>query len=74
MRGSTVAKKRSPRNKERAGPGFRTMGVRVSEAYADWLSEAAKHDRVTIAGFLDRAAADRARAIGFDVPPPERIP
>jgi hypothetical protein len=65
---------RSPRNKERQDAGFRTIGVRVSDAYARWLAEAARHDRVTIAGFLDRAAADRARAIGFTEPPPERIP
>jgi hypothetical protein len=65
---------RSPRNKERQAPGFRTIGIRVSDSYAEWLAEAAKHDRVTIAAFLDRAAADRARAIGFTRLPPERIP
>jgi hypothetical protein len=77
MAGTKMAKKRagrSPKNKERLEPGFRTMGIRMSEAYADWLAAAARHDRVTIAGFVDRAVVDRAKALGFDVPPPERIP
>ncbi len=76
--GTLMAKKqpkgRSPKNKERQEPGFRTVGIRVSAAYADWLADAAKHDRVTIAAFLDRAASDRAKAIGFMTPAPERIP
>lgn len=65
---------RSPKNKERQASGFRSIGVRVSQEYADWLEEAAKLDRTTVAGFLDRAAADRAKSIGFDKLPPERIP
>jgi hypothetical protein len=65
--------KGKPKSKARQGPGFRTLGIRVSDAYAAWLGRAAKRDRVTIAAFLDRAAADRARAIGFDEAPPERI-
>jgi hypothetical protein len=67
------AESRSPRNKERAAPGFRTIGIRVSDAYAEWLAQAARHDRATIAAFLDRAASDRAREIGFATPAPERI-
>lgn len=77
MTGALMAKKaagRSPKNKEREGPGFRTIGIRVSVEYAEWLSKVSKHDRVTIAAFLDRAAADRAQAIGFTESPPERIP
>lgn len=54
-------------------PNFRTIGVRVSEEYAEWLTRAAKHDRTTIATFLDKAATDRAAAIGFSEPPPDRI-
>lgn len=74
-----MAKKKSPeqsaKNKERADlTGYRTIGVRVSVAYAEWLEKAARHDRATIASFLDRAAADRAKVIGFDEPAPERIP
>jgi hypothetical protein len=79
MVGTTMARPkkkgaRSPKNKERQGPGFRTIGIRVSEAYAEWLDRAAKHSRVTIAAFLDRGAAREARFAGFDEAPPERIP
>jgi hypothetical protein len=55
-------------------PGFRTLGIRVTNAYADWLARAAKHSRSTIATFLDRAAATQAKLDGFDEPPPERLP
>jgi hypothetical protein len=65
---------RSPKNKERKEPGFRTVGIRVSNAYADWLTNASKFDRMTIAAFIDKAVTERARAIGFSEPPPERIP
>lgn len=78
MAGATiVAKKpvdRSPKNKERIEPGFRTIGVRVSPAYAEWLSNASRFDRVSIAAFIDKAVADRAKEIGFVEPAPERIP
>lgn len=65
---------RSARNKERGEPGFRTIGLRASDAYAEWLARAAKHGRDTVAAFLDKAAAEHAAAIGFAEPPPERIP
>jgi hypothetical protein len=76
--GIAMAKKktgeRSPKNKERQEPGFTSKAIRMSEAYAAWLEEAAKLDRTTVAGFLDRAAADRAKAIGLEEKPPERLP
>jgi hypothetical protein len=74
--GAVMAKKKlsKPKNKAREGPGFRTLGIRMSHEYAQWLADAAKHDRVTIAAFLDKAAAEHARAVGFQPPPPERIP
>lgn len=78
MSPGTMAKKkptqRSPKNKERTEPGFTSKAIRMSEAYAQWLERAAKHDRATVAAFLDRAAMDRAKALGFTEPPPERIP
>ncbi len=64
---------RSPKNKERQTGDVKTIGLRVSTAYADWLARAAAHDRVTIAAFLDRAAIDRAKAIGFAEAAPPRI-
>lgn len=53
-------------------PKPRTIGVRASGEWAEWVERAAKHDRASIAGFLDRAAAFYARSIGFTEPPPER--
>lgn len=56
-------------------PGsFRTLGIRMSHEYAEWLTGVAKADRMTIAAFVDKAVADRAKAIGHAAPPPERIP
>lgn len=78
MAGLKMAKKkpseRSPKNKERKGPGFRTIGFRASMAFSEWADEAAKYDRVTVAAFIEKAMVDRAKAIGFEKKPPERIP
>lgn len=68
-----MAKKLS-KNKAREGPGFRTLGIRVSDEYAEWIAGASKFDRMTIAAFIDKAVADRAKAIGYQLAPPERIP
>lgn len=79
MAGTTMAgpkKKaaRSLKNKERKGPGFRTIGIRVSDAYAEWLERAAKHDKRTVASHIEKALEDRAIKIEFGEAPPERIP
>jgi len=66
------AEGRPAKGKDR--PGAPTISIRVSPEYADWLTRAAKADRAKVATFLDRAAADRARAIGFTEPPPDRVP
>jgi uncharacterized protein (DUF1778 family) len=63
------AKKQSPASLE-----IRTIGLRTTKGWAEWLERAAKHSRITIASFLDRAAAEHARATGFTEPPPERLP
>lgn len=73
MSEATVAKSRA-RKRKPEDLEIRTIGLRVTRGWADWLERAAKHDRVTVATFLDKAAADRARAIGFDEAPPERLP
>jgi len=67
------AAQRSPLNKERKEAGFRTIGLRASDAYADWIAEAADHERSTVAAFLDRAAAAYAKQVGFQKEPPRRI-
>lgn len=68
-----TGEERSPKNKERQAGDVKTIGLRVSAAYAEWLARAAAHDRVTIAAFLDRAALDRAKGIGFVEAAPPRI-
>lgn len=77
MSPGTMAKKkptqRSPKNKERTEPGFTSKAIRMSEVYAEWLEEYARANRATVAGFIDRLLAERAKADGFR-PPPERIP
>jgi uncharacterized protein (DUF1778 family) len=72
---ATMAKKRSPKNKERKDPsGVRTIAFRASLEYAEWLELAAKHNRITVAGFIDQALARHAEATGVPAPPPERVP
>ncbi|MDR3634362.1 MAG: hypothetical protein P4L84_11205 [Isosphaeraceae bacterium] len=66
---------RSPKNKERTDiDKFTTVGVRASKRWAKWLEDVAKHDRVTVAAFVEKAAIERAQRIGFGKEPPERIP
>ncbi len=66
---------RSPKNKERKDIGkFGTVGVRASLKWIAWLGRAAKHSKVSIAAFLERAAAREADAEGFEEKPPDRIP
>lgn len=54
--------------------GFRTVGIRASAEWADWLERLAKHMRTDIAKLMDACAAEYARNHGFDEPPPERVP
>lgn len=51
----------------------RTIGVRASAKWADWLEKMAKKYRTTSAGLIDRALAEWAVSKGDD-PPPERVP
>jgi hypothetical protein len=52
----------------------RTVGVRATGQWADWLERVAKHCRTDVAKLIDMAVADYAKARGFDELPPERIP
>jgi hypothetical protein len=58
--------------KKPAGP--KTIGIRTTPEWADWLDRAVRHCRTDTAKFLDAAAAEYAKARGFTEPPPERIP
>jgi hypothetical protein len=53
---------------------IRTIALRTTNAWAEWLERAAKQSRTTVASFLDRAAAEHARTNGFSEPPPDRLP
>jgi uncharacterized protein (DUF1778 family) len=46
--------------------------VRGSAEWRDWIKRAAEYERTTVADFIDRAAADRARQNGFKEAPPKR--
>lgn len=73
MAGITMAKPKARKTKA-DDKEIRTIGVRSTNAWAEWLERAAKHSRTTVASFLDRAAAELAKGNGFDEAPPERLP
>jgi hypothetical protein len=52
----------------------KTIRIRATGEWVAWLERAAKHCRTDVAKFLDKAAAEYAKANSFDEPPPERIP
>lgn len=55
-------------------PGtLRTIGVRGTAEWADWLERLARHNRTDVAKVLDAAAKQYAVSTGFDEPPPERV-
>jgi hypothetical protein len=54
--------------------GPKTIGVRSTPEWADWIDRAAKHCRTDIAKLIDASVADYVKARGFNEAPPERIP
>jgi hypothetical protein len=54
--------------------GPKTIGIRVSSGYAEWLEQLARHYRTTIAGVIDRALAEWTETQGYPVRPPVRTP
>jgi hypothetical protein len=62
--------KRKPSSKASSEP--KTIGIRSSPAWAEWLDRCAAHNRTTVAGLIDQAITRYAREIGFTEPPPER--
>ena len=53
---------------------FKTIGVRSSPEWSDWVERLAKAHRTTVAGVIDRALTEWALDKGFDEHPPERVP
>jgi hypothetical protein len=69
--GMTVGR---PKKQAKRSTGPRTIGVRSSPEWAEWLERAAKHCRTDIAKLIDASVADYVRARGFTEAPPERVP
>jgi hypothetical protein len=63
-----------PKKQAKPEPKARTIGVRSSAEYAEWVERAAKHCRTDVAKLIDAALAEYARARGFDELPPDRVP
>lgn len=69
-----MAKAKSGSPKKQPDPGPKTIGVRATAEYAEWLERLAKHYRTTVAGVIDRALAEWTEAAGYPERPPERTP
>jgi hypothetical protein len=70
--GTTVGRPKKQAGKKPAGP--KTIGVRSTPEWADWIDRAARHCRTDIAKLIDASVADYVKARGFNEAPPERIP
>jgi hypothetical protein len=64
--------KKQPKGAKSLSP--KTIGVRATGEWADWIERAARHCRTDIAKLIDAAVAEYVKVRGFDEPPPERIP
>jgi hypothetical protein len=62
------------RPKKAKKPETKTIGLRVTLEYGEWLERLAKRHRTTVAGLIDRAVAEWAQTQGHDEPAPERMP
>jgi hypothetical protein len=62
------------RPKKAAPKLLKTVGVRATIDWADWLERASRHCRTDVAKLIDAAVADYVKTRGFDETPPERIP
>jgi len=51
---------------------IKTLGYRVSQAYLDWITQAAEANRSTVSVLIDQAVAEYARRIGLGDDPPDR--
>lgn len=68
--GTTMAKKKPSRK----AVEFRTVGMRATVGWAEWLERAAKFCRTDVAKLIDASVADYVKERGFSEAPPERIP
>jgi len=70
--GTTVGRPKKLAGKKPTGP--KTIGVRSTPEWADWIDRAARHCRTDIAKLIDASVAEYVKARGFSESPPERIP
>jgi len=66
-----MGRKRTGKGKSQ-GPET-TKAFRMSTEYADWVERFANSERISVASLLDRALAEHAKNLGFEVPP-DRVP
>lgn len=64
---------RPKKNADQQPTGPKTIGIRANAEWAGWLDRAVRFCRTDTAKFLDAAAAEYAKSMGFEEPPPSRI-
>lgn len=68
-----MSKKKGPKSElVDKPPKPNALVIRGSADWREWVKRAAREDRVSVAVFLDRAAAAYAKMIGFKETPPDR--
>jgi hypothetical protein len=70
--GATLGRPKKHANKKATGP--KTIGVRSTPEWADWIDRAARHCRTDVAKLIDASVAEYVKARGFTELPPERVP
>jgi hypothetical protein len=63
-----------PKKDAKRLPGPRTIGVRASGEWADWVDQFAEHCRTDVAKLIDEALAAHAKVREFNKVPPKRVP
>ena len=51
----------------------KTIGVRATQEWSEWVEGLARHYRTNVAGVIDRALAEWAESEGYPDRPPERL-
>jgi hypothetical protein len=65
---------RPKRKTDGSEPDTKTVGLRVTLEYDEWLQGLARHYRTTVAGVIDRALAEWSESEGYPHKPPDRTP
>jgi hypothetical protein len=64
---------RPKRKLPKPAPAYRTIGIRATVEWCEWLDKVAQHCRTDVSKLVDQAVLDYARAHEFNDPPPSRI-